>query len=583
MDGFSNRATALFNGPIGVVLFLTALTSPSLTLAATLTVNTSDDAIAADGMCSLREAIINANNNNQTGSADCIAGESALPDVIRFAESINSSPIVLSLTGTNENDAETGDLDISASLIIKGNGASSETVIDGNSTDRVFEIRNDADVQLLDLTVTNGGSVTLGAGIYVSSGRLTMQDARVSSNLIEVNSGSGSGAGIHSLGNLFLTRVSIQANEIDASETDTVFGYGAGIYVGNGGTLSLITSVVEDNLITTVNGSAHGGGLYIYPNVGATTGVSSSVFSGDQVIVNGTGAASGGGIYHRAGNLGIARGVFVNNRVTKTSSGGSSATGGAIAAIDPLSMSNSTISGNRVEGIDYAGGGGLLATDSAVLTNVTITQNAIQADPTVFADGGGVRIILGGLDMTNSIIAGNTSTSESPDCSGNIVSSGYNLIGNNADCTYTAGTGDIVGDVNGGGAAVNPILGTLAANGGEISIGDDLVPMLTHAPQPGSPAIDSGDPLAPGSVGTCSSIDQLGFGRAIDGDGDGVEICDIGAVEFREELIQDTGSGGGSSDSESGGGSGGGGALSPFLMLAGLLVAIRRRFSRAHT
>ena len=90
MDGFSNRATALFNGPIGVVLFLTALTSPSLTLAATLTVNTSDDAIAADGMCSLREAIINANNNNQTGSADCIAGESALPDVIRFAESINS-------------------------------------------------------------------------------------------------------------------------------------------------------------------------------------------------------------------------------------------------------------------------------------------------------------------------------------------------------------------------------------------------------------------------------------------------------------------------------------------------------------
>ncbi len=74
-----------------------------------------------------------------------------------------------------------------------------------------------------------------------------------------------------------------------------------------------------------------------------------------------------------------------------------------------------------------------MATDSAVLTNVTITQNAIQADPTVFADGGGVRIILGGLDMTNSIIAGNTSTSESPDCSGNIVSSGYTLIGNNAD------------------------------------------------------------------------------------------------------------------------------------------------------
>lgn len=583
MDGFSNRATAPFNRPIRVILFLTALTSPSLTLAATLTVNTSNDVIAADGMCSLREAIINANNNNNTGSADCIAGQSALPDVIQFDEAINSSPIVLSLTGIDENDAETGDLDISESLIINGNGASAETVIDGNETDRVFEILNSAEVQLLNLTVTNGGSVTSGAGIYVSSGRLAMQDARVSSNLIEVNAGSGSGAGIYSLGNLFLTRVGIHGNEIDASETDTVFGYGAGIYVGNGGTLSLITSIVEDNLITTVNGSAQGGGLYVYPNAGASTGVSSSIFSGNQVTVNGTGGASGGAIYHRAGELGISRGVFVNNRVTKTSSGGSSATGGGIAAIAPLSMSNSTISGNRVEGIDYAGGGGILATDSAILNNVTITQNAIQADPTVFAEGGGVRIILGGLDMTNSIIAGNTSTSVSPDCSGNIVSSGYNLIGNNADCNYTAGTGDIVGDVNGGGAAVNPILGTLAANGGEISIGDDLVPILTHAPQPGSPAIDSGDPLSPGSVGTCSSIDQLGFGRAIDGDGDGVEICDMGAVEFREELIQETGSGGGGSDSESGGGSGGGGALSPFLVLAGLLVAVRRRLSRAHT
>jgi len=44
---------------------------------ATLIVNTSADEVDTNGRCSLREAITNANNDDQSGSTDCPAGSGA--------------------------------------------------------------------------------------------------------------------------------------------------------------------------------------------------------------------------------------------------------------------------------------------------------------------------------------------------------------------------------------------------------------------------------------------------------------------------------------------------------------------------
>ena len=50
--------------------------------AATMAVTTAADTVNVDGQCSLREAMINANANNTSGSADCLAGSG--PDTITF-------------------------------------------------------------------------------------------------------------------------------------------------------------------------------------------------------------------------------------------------------------------------------------------------------------------------------------------------------------------------------------------------------------------------------------------------------------------------------------------------------------------
>ena len=88
---------------------------------------------------------------------------------------------------------------------------------------------------------------------------------------------------------------------------------------------------------------------------------------------------------------------------------------------------------------------------------------------------------------------------------GGLQSTGYNIIGNNADAVINSQPTDQIGTPA---APIDPLLGPLADNGG---------PTLTHALQPGSPAINRGDPAAPPQ-------DQRGYGR--------LGVPDVGAFEF---------------------------------------------------
>jgi CSLREA domain-containing protein len=404
------RAARLSLVAILIVSVVAVLQPASTVRATTITVTVTSDDNTVNGNCTLREAI-RAANLNQVVDA-CPAGNGA--DII----SLPAGTYVLALPGTGENQAATGDLDITEDLIIHGEGKVN-TIIHGNGLDRVFDIYDPT--QISDVTIAGGSSgAESGGGIRVS-GALTLTNSRVSDN--------------------------------------TTGAAGGGI---NTTSTSVHLTVIETRIYSNT-AALDGGGIY---NFGTTTLLNS--------LVSGNMASNGGG---------------VSSQTT-------------------LLLINSTISSND----GGATGGGIKVVGTTDLYNVTITANEAS-------QGGGVYVPTAAtLNVRNSIIAENidrSSGTPDADCSGMLISQGYNLIGDTSGCTIIGATGNITN--------VSPGLGPLQNNGG---------PTLTHALQAGSPAIDAGHPSGCADpVGAVLTIDERGYARPIDSDGDGTVRCDMGAFE----------------------------------------------------
>jgi hypothetical protein len=259
---------------------------------------------------------------------------------------------------------------------------------------------------------------------------------------------------------------------------------GGGIGISNSGTqLTLSNSIIASNT------AGNGGGISF---VGSLT-LNNSTVSGN------TATASGGGIWNLNGTLTLNNSTISGN--TAGASGGGIKDDGFMTILN-----NSTVSGNTASG---NGGGINYGSNTLLLNNSSVAVN------TAGTIGGGLGSDSSGgiVTLQNTILAGNTAGT-GPECSGVIGSSGYNLIGNDSDCTFTSTTGDQVGTSSN---PINPRWGPLQDNGG---------PTFTHALQTGSPAIDAGNPAAPGTGGNaCLATDQRGLIRPTGA------VCDIGAFE----------------------------------------------------
>ena len=457
-----------------------ALGAPPPASAATFNVTKTAD--TADGLCdadcSLREAIIAA---NALAGADTIV--------------VPAGTYVLTRVGASEDAGATGDLDVTGDTTITGAG-SATTIVDGNGTDRVFDIRpTAAAVTLSGLTIRNGNVNGFGGGIdKQGSGTLQVQNGVVTNN-----TATGFGGGINNNDNLGSITI-----DFTTVSNNVANGFGGGLNNNSGGSFTVRDSTVSGNsaagfgggglnnnssgtmlvVRTTVSNNTTQNGAGLNNNSTGSLSVADTLISGNTA----NGGIGGGGILNNSSG---ALSVFAST-ISANSSAGFGGGGIDSNSSGAVSIQISTISGNSTTG--SVGGGGIYKNSSAVIvvTSSTITGNS--------STNGGRNIHLGtagSLSALNTIIANPASGAN---CAGiAVISLGFNLA-SDASCNLIA-AGDRPN--------VNPLLAPLANNGG---------PTPTHGLQAGSPAIDTG-------TATSVPIDQRGVVRPV---GAGF---DIGAFE----------------------------------------------------
>lgn len=251
--------------------------------------------------------------------------------------------------------------------------------------------------------------------------------------------------------------------------------------------------VINDANPVTIDATTLPGGLTLS---GGKTTRHFQVFGGKSLTLRGLtltlGYADGdGGAIYSQGTLTGDRCTFYENA--------SAFNGGAIGSLGALALTHCTFSGNSANRV----GGAIFNNQGTCEVNhCSLSGNSARLN------GGGIWFRLA-LTLSNSLIAGNAA-SIGPDIyqsSESVTPTGVNFIGNLAGSGLTASPTVITGDAR---------LSPLGHFGG---------PVPTLHPLIGSPAIDAAGTMDPGSS------DARGFPRFVDGDANGTEQLDIGAVE----------------------------------------------------
>lgn len=409
------EAAQFANGPRGVVT-VTSLDDPG-------------DGVCTADHCTLREAIAKA----QPG--DRIVFKSALSGTIALAG---------------------GELLIDRPVRIEGGG---RITVDAQHASRVMSV--EAGVVLDGLQLTNGAAAGWGGGIWAQA------DLTLINSTVTESSATGLGGGI-----LFQDgTLTIRGSHIDRN---TSGGPGGGLYIA-AGTVLIDRSTVNGNRAGMPGAGANGGG--IFNSHGTTQIVNSLLMDNTAVWSSADDMGHGGGIYNRTDGAALMEATTI--------AGNTAGGGGGILSRGTLAVIRSTVSGNTATVV--AGGGGIAVRGgSATVRSATVVGN--QAVPNT-----GMGVLVSGsqtrLNLANSVVAGHVFLAPTPftnDCStadgGTIVSLGYNL-----SSTCVGGATDVL--VSSAQVFTEVVEAELRDNGG---------PGLTHALIERGRAIDAG--YCPGEI-----------------------------------------------------------------------------------
>ncbi|MCA9961146.1 MAG: CSLREA domain-containing protein [Anaerolineales bacterium] len=534
-----------------IAIFLSFVGATSVRADNMITVTTTDDVVNSnDGLCSLREAIIAANTNDFNVFGECERGSATDVDVIQLQA---GETYTLSIDGDNEDQAQTGDLDIldnatpAVDVMIIAEGME-PAIVQTTVMDRIWHIHG-AGFALENVETTGGNSDQGGGGLNNDNGQVALENAIFSLNT------SGTGGAIFSRG----ANASLNLNNVEVTRNNGINpGIGAGIY-NEEGMLIIIDSNLSGNTAmsdggglvnnnasailtrTRVSGNLSGGcgGGIANKNMGVMTLITAEVtginkadgagaglcnqatmsVTEGSIISTNEAKAGGGGIYSSGSltirnsfvqdntaldlnnnSVGLGGGLFTvaDSSTTVTQSAitnNSAATAGAGVATDGiLNILNSTISANFGT---VTGGMFVMENGNATLVNVTMVDN----EALIGTFGSGLHVLSGTAVLGNTIIANTTQAFNTcTNASGTITSLGHNL---SDDETCFSEATDLVN--------TDPMLAELS-NGARM-------------PQLGSPVIDTADLLMCTETAVAHT-DQLGQERPI------FNGCDIGAVEW---------------------------------------------------
>jgi hypothetical protein len=300
----------------------------------------------------------------------------------------------------------------------------------------------------------------------------------------------------------------------------------------SGATITLSnTLTINTNL--TIDASALPGGLQINGNGSVrifNVASSITVFLNSLTITNAYSAYYGGGI-ENAGTLTLTNCTLSGNYANDvgggicndglltlnqcTLSGNNAAWGGGLYnGAGRITLNQCTLSGNSAwygPGDMSSGGGGIYNEGTVTLNQCTLSGNSATYIHGYDGGGGGIENwIESTLAMTNTIVAGNTSTYYGAD----------DIF--NYSTTFTYGVSNLFQSVyvDGAGSFPVPVLFTNAPN--LAPLGNYGGPTQTMPPLPGSPAIGAGSVAA-----NIFATDQRGYSRTQNG------LIDIGAVELQ--------------------------------------------------
>ena len=349
---------------------------PSLAGAATIHVAALNDELVTNAQCSLREAVANANNNNQA-FADCEMGAGA--DLIILP----SGTVEMSISGREENANLTGDFDIAESVTLRGQGAGI-SVIDANGLDRVLQIlASAASVTIEDLTIT-GGAAILSNSEQVGGGGIAAQGAQ-----------------------LTIRRSDLVANSATSSSTFLSVS-GGGIFLSGSGTLTIEDSSLRNNLVTDSDfGIGVLGGGIAALSTASQVYLIRTTLSGNAATHTSNVLAEGGGLEAR-GSLDIENCTISDNSASTV---GGTANGGGIVYFDPGSGSGGIFKNLTLTNNSAPAGSGLFLSGSVTLRNSLIAANGCSGG-TVASLGGNIESpaatcgLGAGIDDLSSVSAG---------------------------------------------------------------------------------------------------------------------------------------------------------------------------------